>query len=59
MTGSPIKSGTKKQKTYDSTSKKDTSARNRMLLESQVRVAAYPTYATQSLRPGILLNSQV
>jgi hypothetical protein len=50
VTGSPIK-GNHRQTSRDATNAKDTAARNRMLLESQVRVAAYPLYATQSLRP--------
>ncbi len=51
VTGSPIRSNIRQQKSQNISNQKDTAARNRMLIESQIRVATYPTYTTQSLRP--------
>jgi len=49
VTASPIKSDSSNKNT--SSNKKDTTSNNRILRESQVRVATYPAYATQSLKP--------
>jgi hypothetical protein len=51
VTGSPLRLG-RHQSTNQNNSNnpKDTAARNRMLLDSQLKVASYPVYATQSLK---------
>ena len=50
VTATPLRSKSHSDGTKNVSNQKDTAARNRMLLESQARVAAYPAYATQSLR---------
>ncbi len=51
VTGAHRKSSARKQKTRDAANQRDAAIRVRMLLDSQVRVATYPAYTTQSLKP--------